>query len=146
MVAGGYSVTWNANGNQPLLQANVRVLTLPKGPFIRVAATNIEIGIGGTDGITIKADFSFERVGPAGAQVTKIALANVSLAETEDIATIRPLRVPIIGSSNGRVTWKKPSSDTAMTRRHCASVIAAMGTSSCAPALWTSAIFSGMPS
>ena len=59
------------------------------------------------------------------------------MALTEDIATIRPKRVPIIGSSSGRATWKNPSSETAMARCHCAWLIAAIGTSSCAPALCT---------
>ncbi|NMM34939.1 MAG: hypothetical protein HHJ13_13255, partial [Phycicoccus sp.] len=117
-VAGGYTVTWNANGNQPVLQPNVRVLSLPKGPFVRVVATDIQIGIGGSGGITIRADFAFERVGPtAGPQVTRIALANVRLASTESIGGTNPGIVSgsgfLVVFSPGAATSTSPAATTA---------------------------------
>jgi hypothetical protein len=59
------------------------------------------------------------------------------IAETDDMATIRPQRVAIIGRSSGRTVLKKPLSETSITPRHWASAMPAMGASSCVPALWT---------
>ncbi|MDT4911740.1 MAG: large repetitive protein, partial [Pseudonocardiales bacterium] len=86
--AGGYLVTWNANGNQAALQPNVRVLALPKGPFLRVEAANVDVKV--VD-ITIHVDtISFERSGPAGAQITRIGFTGASLASTQDIGSSNP--------------------------------------------------------
>src|SRR5260221_5001591 len=62
--------------NKPPLTPNVRLLTLPKGPFLRITATQLAITIGS---VTLTADISFERVGPVGSKVTRIALANGSI-------------------------------------------------------------------
>jgi hypothetical protein len=40
------------------------------------------------------------------------------IAETEEMFTMRPQRVRIIGISSGWVTLKKPLSETSMTRDH----------------------------
>ncbi|MCU1583368.1 MAG: hypothetical protein JWO01_2756, partial [Microbacteriaceae bacterium] len=85
---GGYIVTWNANGNQAALQPNVRVLALPKGPFLRVVAANVDVKV--VD-ITIHVDtISFERSGPVGAQITRIGFTGASLASTQDIGSSNP--------------------------------------------------------
>jgi hypothetical protein len=60
-----------------------------------------------------------------------------STAATDDTLTMRPQRVRAIGSSSGWVTWKKPCSETSITRFHCASVMPAIGASSWIPALLT---------
>ena len=90
--AGAFTVTWDAAGNRAQLLGNVRTLNLPKGPYLRIAATNINVVVftngkdatGGT--VTIHADVAFERVGPAGSQVTKIAFANASVANQSGIS------------------------------------------------------------
>ena len=70
----------------------MRTLNLPKGPYLRIAATNIDVVIftNGQDAaggiVTIHADVAFERVGPVGAQVTKIAFANASVANQSGIS------------------------------------------------------------
>ncbi|HEX5858381.1 MAG TPA: hypothetical protein VFY91_09765, partial [Microbacterium sp.] len=87
-VAGGYDVTWNANGNQPALQANVRVLSLPKGSFVRVVAADVNVVI---DGVTIHVEaIAFDRAGPVGAQVTRIAFVGASVATGQDIGSDNP--------------------------------------------------------
>src|SRR5688500_9612640 len=50
---------------------------------------------------------------------------------------MRPQRVPIIGSSSGLVTLKKPCSETSSTLFHCSPDIPAIGASACIPALLT---------
>ena len=72
-----YTVTWVANGNRPQLVANVKVLSLPKGPYLRLAATGVDITVGG---VTLHADVSFDRIGPPSSQVTRLAFANVTLS------------------------------------------------------------------
>src|SRR5204862_2496620 len=67
-VTGGFTVTWSSFGNKPPLTPNVRLLTLPKGPFLRITATQLVITIGS---VTLTADISFERVGPSLSQVTR---------------------------------------------------------------------------
>ena len=90
--AGSFTVTWDAVGNRAQVLGNVRTLTLPKGPYLRIAATGIDVVIlsdpanTAAGGVTIHADVAFERVGPTGAQVTKIAFANASVATGQGIS------------------------------------------------------------
>ncbi|HSF99150.1 MAG TPA: VCBS repeat-containing protein, partial [Ornithinibacter sp.] len=76
-VAGGWTVTWAATGNRAPIVGNARLLSLPKGPFLRLLANDVDITIGG---VVIRADVAFDRAGPVGSQVTRIAFANASIS------------------------------------------------------------------
>ncbi|HEX7197169.1 MAG TPA: hypothetical protein VF364_10120, partial [Candidatus Limnocylindria bacterium] len=91
-VTGGYTVTWNDDGNQAALQPNVRVLSLPKGPFLRVAASDIDVVFTGANPVTIHVDgIAFERSGPTPAlQVTTIAFVGASIATGQNIGSDNP--------------------------------------------------------
>src|SRR5438876_3696150 len=58
-------------------------------------------------------------------------------AATDDTLTIRPQRVPIMGSSSGCVALKKPLTDTSITLCHCVALMPGSTASSCTPALLT---------
>ncbi len=80
-ISGGYQVAWTAVGNQPQLQANVRVLSLAAGPYVRFSATGVTVTIGGATGVTLTADISIDRFGTT-TKVTRIGFAHVSIAST----------------------------------------------------------------
>ena len=86
-VAGGWTVTWNANGNRAPLVGNVRVLALPKGPFLRLLASDVDVVVGG---VTIHADVAFDRAGPPSGKVTRIAFANASISSSESTGGENP--------------------------------------------------------
>ena len=64
---------------------------------------------------------------------------------TDEMLTIRPQRVRIIGMTSGCVTLKKPFSETSMTRCHCSARMPGKTASSWTPALLTT-IWTGPPS
>ncbi|MEO6789835.1 MAG: hypothetical protein ABI187_02615, partial [Ornithinibacter sp.] len=47
------------------------------GPYLRLTAKNVDIGVGG---VTVHADVSFDQIGPAGSKIIRIGLANASIA------------------------------------------------------------------
>ena len=81
-VTGGYAVTWVGMGNQPQLRANVKVLSLPQGPYLRLVAKGVDIGVAG---ITLHTDVAVDRVGPTGAKVTRVAFANASISSSQGL-------------------------------------------------------------
>ncbi len=115
-VTGGFSVTWDAVGNRAQVLGNVRVLALPTGPYLRIAADGIDIrifknGVDATGGtIVIRADVAFERVGPTGSQLTKIAFANASVTGGQGISG--PGGAEGITSASGALIIFPPNSVT----------------------------------
>ena len=98
-ITGGYAVTWNGTGNKAPIAPNVRLLSLPRGPFVRVVANDIDITIftdptqtmPGDPGVTIHADVAFDKATDAGGHtVTRIAFANASISSSESVGGENP--------------------------------------------------------
>ncbi|MEQ1862956.1 MAG: hypothetical protein ABMA13_23795, partial [Chthoniobacteraceae bacterium] len=54
-------------------------LDVPAGPFLRVTVLGATLNIGGASGFNLTGDFLFDQTGTGAAQVTRIAMANVSV-------------------------------------------------------------------
>ncbi|HRA75297.1 MAG TPA: hypothetical protein PLE12_03570, partial [Propionicimonas sp.] len=67
--------------------ATTRTLTLAKGPYLRLAASNLDFTIGG---VALHGDLAFDRFGPTGHQVTRLAVAGVSIGSSQDVGGDNP--------------------------------------------------------